>query len=736
MPFLVAGLSAALLATAAQAKGPSASHARMVAELAAVARETPPGFPFVGDIEHLRGVFAGLAADASPQEQWTVRSVLALAELKLGNFDRAIQLYGEADEIVETLPAQLREDFRPLSAFFLGVAHLRDGEVANCVKRHNGDACILPILAAARHVDPAGSRAAMRYFVEVLDSPGNARLKLAARWLLNLAAMTLGEYPQDVPEPHALAPEVFGRRDFEFPRFRNVAPSLQLDVVDQAGGAVVDDFDGDGLLDVLVSTWDTAGPLHLFKNRGGLGFEERSEAAGLTGLIGGLNMIHADYDNDGDVDVLVLRGAWLGLEGRHPNSLLRNDGAGNFEDVTFAVGLGEVHYPTQTAAWADYDGDGDLDLYIGNEAPEGAPFPSQLFRNDGAKGFVDVAEEAGVANLRWSKGVSFGDYDADGDPDLYVSNFLAANRLYRNRGDGSFEDVAAKLGVEGPRSSFTAWFWDFDNDGVLDLMVNSYQVPIGSSPPDVWYLAASRLGLEHPAELPSLYRGDGSGGFADVGRSVGLDVVTLPMGANFGDLDGDGFLDFYLGTGYPAFEGLIPNVMYRNDRGKRFDEVTWPGGFGHLQKGHGVAFADIDNDGDQDVFEQIGGFFPGDAFANALFENPGFGAHWVTLKLVGVAANRSAIGAHVRLDVSGEGRPRSIHRWVGSGASFGSSPLRLEVGLGASREVERLVVEWPGSGRVQSFEKLEADRFYEITEGEPKPKLLQPPTFELTAESR
>ena len=708
----------------------------MVAELAAVARETPPGFPFVGDIERLRSVLAGLAADASPQEQWTVRSVLALAELKLGNFDRAIQLYGDAGALVERLPGEMREDFGPLSAFFSGVAHLRAGEVANCVERHTGDACILPILPAARHRDATGSRAAMRYFSEVLGSPGNARLRLAAQWLLNLAAMTLGEYPHGVPEAYVLNAEAFGRTELEFPRFRNIAPSLKLDVVDQAGGVVVDDFDGDGLLDVLVSTWDPKGERHLFRNRGALGFEERTEAAGLTGILGGLNMIHADYDNDGDVDVVVLRGAWLGLRGRHPNSLLRNDGAGNFEDVSFDVGLGEVHYPTQTAAWADYDNDGDLDLYVGNEAPEGAPFPSQLFRNDGAAGFVDVADEAGVANLRWSKGVCFGDYDADGHPDLYVSNFLADNRLYRNLGNGRFEDVAAKLGVEGPHSSFPAWFWDFDNDGVVDLMVNSYQVPIGSSPPDVWYLAASRLGLDHPAELPSLYRGDGAGGFVDVGRSVGLDVVTLPMGANFGDLDGDGFLDFYLGTGYPAFEGLIPNVMYRNDRGKRFEEVSWPGGFGHLQKGHGVAFADLDNDGDQDVFEQIGGFFPGDAFANALFENPGFGAHWVTLTLVGVEANRSAIGAHVRVDVSEAGRSRSIHRWVGSGASFGSSPLRLEIGLGASREIDRLIVEWPGSGRSQSFEKLRADRFYEITEGEPTPKVQEPPTFEFAAESR
>ena len=123
------------------------------------------------------------------------------------------------------------------------------------------------------------------------------------------------------------------------------------------------------------------------------------------------------------------------------------------------------------------------------------------------------------------------------------------------------------------------------------------------------------------------------------------------MGANFGDLDNDGWLDFYLGTGYPDYEGLIPNVMYRNRGGTGFADVTTAGGFGHLQKGHGVSFADLDNDGDQDVFEQMGGAYPGDGFADVLFENPGFGNHWIAVKLVGARSNRSAIGARIRVEI-------------------------------------------------------------------------------------
>jgi hypothetical protein len=140
------------------------------------------------------------------------------------------------------------------------------------------------------------------------------------------------------------------------------------------------------------------------------GFSEALEGSGLEGINGGLNLVPGDYNGDGRVDVLVLRGAWLdGPAGQQPNSLLRNEGDGCFTDVTFNAGLGDAHYPTQTAAWADYDADGDLDLYIGNEASQRYRFPCQLFRNDGSGTFTDVAGEAGVANHRVAKGHARGD---------------------------------------------------------------------------------------------------------------------------------------------------------------------------------------------------------------------------------------------------------------------------------------------------------------------------------------
>ena len=234
-------------------------------------------------------------------------------------------------------------------------------------------------------------------------------------------------------------------------------------------------------------------------------------------------MVQADYDNDGNVDLLVLRGGWLREQGRHPNSLLRNNGDGTFTDVTFQAGLGEVHYPTQTAAWGDYDNDGGLDLYIGNESLRGVVAPNQLFRNNGDGTFTDVAAAAGVLNHAFAKAVVWGDYNGDRLLDLYVSNNGESNRLYRNNGNGTFTNLARQLGVERPTDSFPAWFWDFDNDGVLDLYVSAYAAHIE-------HLAASTLDLPVNIELTRLYRGTGEGGFEEVSRQYDLVRPSAAMG--------------------------------------------------------------------------------------------------------------------------------------------------------------------------------------------------------------
>jgi hypothetical protein len=264
------------------------------------------------------------------------------------------------------------------------------------------------------------------------------------------------------------------------------------------------------------------------------------------------------------------------------------------------------------AAFGDYDDDGDLDLYIGNESrveieeDHKGDYPSQLMLNDGSGVFTDGAVAAGVTNDRYAKGVAAGDYDDDGDLDLYVSN-IGFNRLYRNDGKAHFEDVAATAGVLEPSGrSFACWFFDYDQDGHLDLWVDAYSATIGD-------LAADALFMPNSGALSCMYRNLGDGRFENATQRLGLDHPWLAMGANFGDVDGDGWLDMYLGTGDPLLESLMPDVLLRNDQGKRFENRTGEYGLRHLQKGHGIAFADFDGHGDQDIFHKMGGFVPVDA---------------------------------------------------------------------------------------------------------------------------
>lgn len=624
-----------------------------------------------------------------------------------GEFARAARHFESARDLDPSAPPDHLANLEAL----IGVAHLRRGEADNCVACCNEASCIYPLAPSAIHQQPDGSRAAIRHFLAYLEKRPEDR---GVQWLLNVAAMTVGEYPGAVPPrfrlPVPTPPSVPG-----LPRMTNVASRVGLADrgENMAGGSVLDDFDNDHLPDIFLSTSDPARGAALFRNRGDGTFEDRSAPAGLEPQVGALNVTHADFDNDGALDVLLLRGGW---EAPRRMSLLRNRGNATFDDVTVDAGLA-APIASQAAAWADYDGDGNLDLYVAGEYDPDRPDPrnaGRLYHNRGDGSFEEVAAIAGVANLAYGKGVAWGDYDADGDPDLYIANLGQPNRLYRN--DGSrFADVASDLGVTAPTYAFACWFWDYDNDGRLDLYVNPY----GATLNDV---VRSQFGPPGGAgERPRLYRNLG-GTFRDVTAEVGLDRVVMPMGSSFGDIDNDGFLDIYLGTGKPSFAFLTPNVMLRNVGGRRFDDVTGPTATGHLQKGHGVAFEDWDRDGDLDLLVEAGGAAPGDRAHNLLFQNPGSGRHWLRVRLVGTRSNRSAFGATIRATLRmPDGTTQLRHRVVGTNSSFGGNALAQTIGLGDARTVESLEITWPAGGGRQVFRNLARDTALVITEGSNRP---------------
>jgi tetratricopeptide (TPR) repeat protein len=680
-------------------------------------------------ISQVRSQYEKLRQDFPPKpdqnlEKFSLEQSIGLLYMYEGKFLEAASWLEKALETNRILENSATARKRLMAV--LGVIAMRRGEIENCLECVGPSSCIFPIDKAAVHRNQSGSREAVRWFTAFLDeSPRDLRVI----WLLNIAYMTLGEHPEKVPGKYLIPTELF-RAQGDVGRFQNVAIPVGLGArgPNLAGGSVFDDFNGDGLPDLFTTSLDADLGASLYINRSDGTFEDRSASAGLGDQVYALNVTRADFDNDGDLDVLLLRGAW---ETPLRLSLLRNKGDGGFDDVTVAAGLTEP-IATESAAWGDYDNDGLVDVfvcgeYLGpGETPSSTPGDPRnrcrLYHNLGDGTFKNVAAVAGVINERCAKGSAWGDYDGDGRLDLFVSNMGQPCRLYHNRGDGTFRDVAQELGVTGTYFSFACWFWDYDNDGLLDLYINDYRARVAE-------VLCSAMGLKiQGSSRPRLYRNLGAAGFSDVTKEVGLDRAMAPMGSNFGDIDNDGYLDIHLGTGDMSYEGLDVNLMFRNVLGAHFEDVTTNSGTGHLQKGHGVSFADWDCDGDLDLFVELGGATPGDQSYNALFQNPGQGHHWLKIKLIGTKTNRAALGAAIRVDLKGaDGATRSIYRTVGNNSSFGGNSLVETIGLRDETRVTELTVSWPTSHTTQTFRDLAANQAIEITEGTNTFKVLHQP---------
>jgi len=503
---------------------------------------------------------------------------------------------------------------------------------------------------------------------------------------LKMAYDGLGGYPKDLPERYrfVLRPEDDDPQARAGLKFTDIAPKLHINKYSGAGPCGWADYNGDDRLDLVACGCDTFCSLYRATEDG---FVDATIEAGLTRTQPGFGAAWADYDNDGDPDLYIARNGW---NGRAPNSLLRNNGDGTFTDVAAKAGVDDPGSGF-FAGWFDYDRDGWLDLIVSNGVyVDGST--NQLFHNNGDGTFTNVTRKAGLEEKPYygTIGVALGDYDDDGWPDIFYHGRLTASRLYHNNHDGTFTDLARAAGVAGPgtQNGYIAFFADFDDDGDLDIITGSLapweQVLEG-------YKASYRTG---PMDnIPRFYRNNGDGTFSDSSLTVGLRYPLGVMAGGVGDVDNDGYQDVLFATGDPELRRLEPNIFYHNRRGEKFEDMTRYTGLGALGKGHGVIFQDWDGDGDLDFYAELGGFFHGDLWESAFYLNErGNRNNWLSVRLRQPKLNRDAIGARVTLVAGGMRQAQEVT----AGRGFGSTdPPILHFGLGKATKVDRLEVRWP-----------------------------------------
>ena len=496
----------------------------------------------------------------------------------------------------------------------------------------------------------------------------------------------------------------------------------------KGGGGAFFDYDGDGYVDIYLvngsklETHASGIPRHnaLYRNQTDGTFGDVTEAAGVGDTGWGMGCVAADYDNDSDADLYVTNYG--------TNRFYRNEGDGHFSEISGFAGVGDSRWSTG-AAFGDYDLDGDLDLYVVNYVNfdphlerENRPFcqwksvdvfcgprslggaADRLYRNEGDGRFLEATADARVEDKNEYYGFAalFGDYDLDGWPDLFIANDSTPNLLYHNRGDGSFREVALAAGVaynyQGKgQAGMGAAFGDFNGDGFPDLFVTHFA-----------------------SDYNALYRNQAGRHFLDITMQAGLGSKSQPYvgwGTNFIDYDHDGDLDLFVANGhaYPQIDRLElgeetysqPNQLFENRGDGTFGEVGGVDALALRRVSRGSCAGDYDNDGDFDLLVLNLDDRP------TLLRNDASSGNWLLLNLIGQQSNRSAVGARVTAFTGGRRQVRE----VAAGSSFlGGNDLRVHFGLGTSSVVDSVRVDWP-SGVIDRLYAVQSGRSIELVEG-------------------